>query len=381
MLRNVAFIAAKETKSFLREWEVYFFSFAMPVAFMYFIGTVTSQSSGSVGPAPKDPIALEQPASAGFLADQLAQRLEQNGMVVERPDSPEDAEKYARRLVIPENFTERALRGEKTVIKLLRRDEGTASDYDQFRVSRAVYTVLADLVATARVGERPDVAAFDRLHQMPRPLTLEVHAAGNRKEFPTGFEQAVPGIMIMFTLMALLSGGSVSLVVERQRGLLKRLASAPLARGEIFAGKWLGRLALGVVQIAFCMLVGTLLFGMNWGPDLPMILAVLLAWGALCASFGMLLGNLVRTERQGIGISVLATNGLAALGGLWWPIEIAPRWMQHLAAWLPTGWAMDAMHQLVSFRAGAASACPQLALLAVATAVVGWLGARTFRFQ
>ena len=136
-----------------------------------------------------------------------------------------------------------------------------------------------------------------------------------------------------------------------------------------------------MVQIVFCMFVGTLLFGMDWGPDLPMVLAVLLAWGTLCASFGMFLGNLVRTEGQAVGISVLATNGMAALGGLWWPIEVAPCWMQYMAAWLPTGWAMDAMHQLVSFRAGAASACRQLIALLIANVVVGWLGARTFRFQ
>ena len=91
MLRNAAFIAAKETKSFLREREIYFFSFAIPVAFMYFIGTVTSQSSGGVGAASKDPIALEKPENAGFLADQLEQRLEQNGLVVQRPESPQAA--------------------------------------------------------------------------------------------------------------------------------------------------------------------------------------------------------------------------------------------------------------------------------------------------
>jgi ABC-type multidrug transport system permease subunit len=55
--------------------------------------------------------------------------------------------------------------------------------------------------------------------------------------------------------------------------------------------------------------------------------------------------------------------------------------MQTVAMSLPTGWAMDAMHQLVSFRAGAAAAWPQLAALAISAAIVGWLGARTFRYQ
>ncbi len=381
MLRNVAFITRKEIRYLFRGWEIYFWSFAMPAVFMYFIGTVTSQFGGRGPAGSKDPIALEVPPSAGFLVDRLVQRLEQNGYAVERPESPESLAQYSRRLTIPEGFTDLALRGEKTVVKLQRKEEGMAQDYDQFRVTRAVYTVLADLVVCAKSGEPLNPQAFERLDKMPRSLTLEVRPAGQRKQVPSGFEQAVPGIMIMFSMLALLSTGSVTLVIEREQGLLKRLASAPLSRGEIFAGKWIGRLALGYLQVLFCMVIGALLFGMDWGPDLPMILAVLAAWGALCASFGMLLGNLVRTEGQGIGISVLATNVLSGLGGQWWPIEVAPRWMQKLAMCLPNGWAMDAMHQLVSFRAGAAAAVPQLAALVVAFAVVGWLGARTFRFQ
>ena len=162
---------------------------------------------------------------------------------------------------------------------------------------------------------------------------------------------------------------------------MKRLASTPISRGELFVGKWAGRLVLGTAQIVFAMIAGAVLFGMKWGPDLPMILLVLLAFGALCASFGVLLGNLARSEGQGIGVAVLTTNVISALGGLWWPIEITPRWMQSLALCLPTGWAMDAMHQLITFRAGAPAVCPQLAALAISAVIVGWLGAKTFRYQ
>ena len=277
MLRNIAFIADRETRSFLRDPEIYFYAFAMPVAFMYFIGTVTSQLGGGAG-ASRDPIAVVVPADAGFLADELVRRLEQNKFAVERPETPDAAERFARRLVVPERFTDRVLEGEKCVVKLVRKEEGLAADYDRFRVSRAVYTVLADLVACADAEDRPDPAAFRRLAEMPRSVTFEVASAGKREKVPTGFEQAVPGIMIMFVMLALLSSGGVSLVVDRQQGLLKRLASTPISRGEVFAGKWLGRLALGAVQLAFSMVAGTLLFGMDWGPDLPMIVAVLAAW-------------------------------------------------------------------------------------------------------
>ena len=47
----------------------------------------------------------------------------------------------------------------------------------------------------------------------------------------------------------------------------------------------------------------------------------------------------------------------------------------------PTGWTMDALHKLISFQAGASSALPQLMILVVATAAVGTLAVRRFKYE
>src|SRR5262249_60686199 len=95
---------------------------------------------------------------------------------------------------------------------------------------------------------------------------------------PAGFEQTVPGTMTMFTLIVLLTSGAVRLAIERKEGLLRRLASTPISRGSIVFGKWAARLGLGLVQIGVGLVAGSLLFGVRWGPSLPMIGVVLLAW-------------------------------------------------------------------------------------------------------
>ena len=169
--------------------------------------------------------------------------------------------------------------------------------------------------------------------------------------------------------------------MERRQGLLKRLASAPLSRGEVFLGKWLGRLALGLIQIAFALVAGRVLFRMDWGPDLPMVLLIMLGWAGFCSSFGILLGSLARTEGQAIGLGVLAGNLFAALGGCWWPVEIAPAWMQALARLTPAGWTMHALHQLASFQAGPVAALGDLGRLLLLGAIVGWMAARQFKFD
>jgi ABC-type Na+ efflux pump permease subunit len=364
----------------LRRRETLLWTFVMPPVFFFFIGTITGGFGGDGG---DDPIALSAPPGAGFLADQVEKRLEQQGFEVERPTGAA-LESAERRLVIPAGFTDEVLAGRRVSVTFATRAEGTNADYDEVRVARAVYGVLADVVVSAAESANagpPSFATIQRVAAAPRTLTLQVAEAGQRRRVPTGFEQAVPGTMVMFTLLVMLTSGAIWLVIERKEGLLRRLAAAPLPRGGIVLGKWMGRMALGLVQIGFAMLAGTLLFRMRWGTDLPAVALVLVAWAALAAALGLLLGNLARNEGQATAVGVLTSNVLAALGGCWWPIEVAAPWMQKLALFLPTGWAMDALHKLVSFGAGAASIVPHVTVLSAAAILAGWAAARTFRYE
>jgi ABC-type multidrug transport system permease subunit len=40
---------------------------------------------------------------------------------------------------------------------------------------------------------------------------------------------------------------------------------------------------------------------------------------------------------------------LAALGGCWWPLEIVSDTLKKVALLIPTGWAMNTLHGLISF--------------------------------
>ncbi len=388
MLRSSWFIARKDLAYLLTRKETILWTFVMPIIFFYFIGTVTSGFGGPGGSGDEpDALALRAPEGSGFLLDELVLRLEEQNYAIEQPTSPEEFEAYSRRLTVPSpegeqpGFTQRVIGGEEVAVTFDRRGEGPGTQFDQIRVGRAIYTVLADLVVIAQEGDEPSPETFQRLAERPRAMTLDVKPAGKRKHIPTGFEQTIPGTMVMFTMLVLLTGGATILVIEREQGLLRRLASTPISRGSVVLGKWTGKMCLGLVQIAFAMLAGTVLFRMQWGSALPMICVVLFAWASFNASLGILLANLVRSRAQMDGVGVLTTMVLAAVGGCWWPIEITPDWMQKLALFLPTGWAMDAMHKLISFGYGAESALNHVLVMVGAALVLGWLGARTFRYE
>jgi ABC-type multidrug transport system permease subunit len=136
---------------------------------------------------------------------------------------------------------------------------------------------------------------------------------------------------------------------------------------------------LGVVQTAFLLAVGKFLFHVNLGANLPGVAVVLIVFAWVAGSLGVLIGSVTRAEERVIGICILASLLMAALGGCWWPLEIAPPIQKLLALCLPTGWVLQALHQLISFGSGFETALiPLVALLGFGLAA-NILAARFFK--
>jgi len=383
-MRNALFIAWHDVRYQLRQGATLVWVFVMPPVFFYFIGTVTSGFSGQMSGDTATPIVVEAEAP-GFLKDQIDLRLRENDFEPEWLEEvvPDAEGNLPRRvLTFAANLSDQVVAGEQVSASFDTRASALSKDYEVIRIQRSLYTALADIVtADARSGDDLSAAALIELNNETRVWQLDVSAAGQRLIIPSGFEQAIPGILVMFTLLVLLTSGSSMLVVERLQGLLRRLASAPMTRAEVVAGKWGGRMVLGALQIGSAVLIGTFIFKMSWGPDIAMIVLVLAAWAAFCASAGLLLGSLAKTEGQASGLGVLFANVLAALGGCWWPIEVTPEWMQALSKMVPTGWTMDALHKLISFEAGPASAIPNVITLLLGAFIVAALAVNRFRYE
>lgn len=381
MWRHVWFIAAKDTRFLFREKSTIVWVFLMPLLFFYFIGTLTSGFTGGA-PTGQQRLQYSHGAERGVLAEQLEQRLTENDFAVERTGEPESASADdIARLTLTDDFDRKLRGGERVVLKYAAAGEGMARDLELLRVQRAAYTVLADMLAAKQQSGEADRESLQAIKKMTPSLTLNVQAAGRRQTVPDGFEHAIPGELVMFTMLVMVISGSMLVLTERKQGLLRRLAATPLTRGQIVLGKWLGKMILGIAQIGVGMVIATALFGMNWGPQYVGVLAVLVTWAAFCASLGLLLGTLAQTEAQVMGLGILVSMVLAALGGCWWPIEITPQWAQDLQKTLPSGWTMDAMHRLISFRHSTVTVVPHMLALAIGSGLVGWIVKIRFRYE
>jgi ABC-2 type transport system permease protein len=278
------------------------------------------------------------------------------------------------------------LAGERQTLRL-EREPGSSEDFGiaaQVHVVRAIVRALAGLIELSSEGasasDERALARFREVAERPDPVRLHVSHAGGGHVVPSGRAQSVPGVMTMSVLMMTLIYGGVFLAMEKATGMVRRQATLPLGRAGIFAGKLLGRLLIAGLQIAMLVLTGRYLFGVSWGGSPAGLVLLLVSYAAAVAAMATFLGAVVDTAAQASSVGWITAMIFASLGGCWWPAEIMPRWLQAAAHALPTAWAMDGFHALISFGRGVDAVLLPAAMLFGFAAIFTLLGARCLRF-
>src|SRR5215475_12706527 len=219
-----------------------------------------------------------------------------------------------------------------------------------------------------------DPSAEDKISMREENLT------GNRLSV-TVFEQRVPGFALMFVLLAVIFGTSMSMHDERDWGTLSRLLVAPGGFTRILLGKLGARFVVGVVQMIVLLGWGHWLFGVSLGSSpLAMVILTLASVFAVVAA-GMLVAGLARSREQTLPLGLSLVMALSALGGLWWPQSAQPDWISRISPAVFTTWSMRGLNDLILREGGLrAVLLPAVVLLAYGAAMLV-LGLRLFRFR
>ena len=376
-MKHVLAIGHNDLRLFLKHKSAYVWLFLMPLAFVYFMGFAVR---GPGDPSNRKPPVLVENQDTNFLGRFFLDELGAQGMWVLNPTNRETA---ARGIRIPAAFTENALRQKQTKLVFFKREGSAEADAAiiEVRLVRALIALnghILEAVTQPAGSNALTEANLRKVREAPDPVSLNARFAG-RKPVPSGFNFSLPGNLVMYLMMNLLIFGGATVAAERRNGVIKRFMVHPVRRGELVMGKIYGLMLLGAVQIVFFLGVGKFAFGVNLGANLPAVTLTLLVFAWVAGSLGVLVGSLVAAEDRVAAICVLASLLMAALGGCWWPLELAPPSLKIIALCLPTGWAMQALHQLISFGSGLGAVVVPLAVLLGFGAAANLLAARFFR--
>ncbi|QAY70701.1 ABC transporter permease [Xylanimonas protaetiae] len=205
-----------------------------------------------------------------------------------------------------------------------------------------------------------------------RTSVFELDTAG-----ATRVDFATPGVLAVAIMSTAFTSQAIATAFDRRNGVLRLLATTPLGRRGLLAGKVLAVLAIEVVQAV--VLCGVAL-ALGWRPDaagVPAAIGAGLLGTAAFTALALLLAGALRAE----GVLALANLVLVLLvvgGGVLVPPDRLPAGLADVAAWLPSGALGEAMRGALL-----GGGVPGVTLLVLAgwTALFSWGAARLFRWQ
>jgi len=182
-------------------------------------------------------------------------------------------------------------------------------------------------------------------------------------------------VAVLFVLFAAVNG-ALTLLEERDNGLIDRIVAGPGSVRVLVDGKFLFLAIQGALQIGVIYIVAWLVHGVDLpGHLLPWSITTLIV-AAAAAGLALVTATICRTKRQAQTVANVAILILSALGGSMVPRFLMPESFQAIGWITPNAWALEA-YTTIFWRDGALIELLLPWAVLSAIALLGWWGART----
>ena len=207
-------------------------------------------------------------------------------------------------------------------------------------VQQVYFAELTDIVIEAASGAPLPEGAPE-----PTPLDFGRMIEQTMAVADTGVAPAVSyyagAVAAMFLLFSALNG-AITLVTERESGLIDRVATGPGGVGAVIDGKFAFLVVQGIVQVTIIFLVAWIGFGVDvistahyWA-----ITTVISAVAAAALALGFV--SICNTHVQAQTIGTVAVIIVSALGGSMVPRFLMPEAIRDTGWITPNAWVIDA---------------------------------------
>jgi ABC-2 type transport system permease protein len=191
---------------------------------------------------------------------------------------------------------------------------------------------------------------------------------GENEIIPNSVQHNVPA-WTLFAIFFIIVPLSINMVKEKSQGTFIRLRTNPVSYLTVLRGKTVVYLAVCLIQFGLMLGIGVYLFPILGLPSLdvsgkiPLLFLVALFAGLAAIGLGLLLGTVAKTQEQSAPFGATFVVILAALGGVWVPVFIMPKFMQTLSNVSPMNWGLNAFYDVFLRDVGIIDLVPELSLL------------------
>jgi len=203
----------------------------------------------------------------------------------------------------------------------------------------------------------------NRLVPMPIDLNPDINGAltvsekyavnpdGKTKLVPDSTQHNVPA-WSMFAIFFIVISLSSNMIRERESGCFNRLLTMPCPFSLYLLSKVAVYLCVCLLQLTLIIVSGMFLIpllglpALQLGSNFAAIAATGVSSSLAAIGYGVAIGSIARTNQQASIFGAVSVVILAALGGVWIPTFIMPRFMQYLSHISPLNWGLNAFNEL-----------------------------------
>jgi ABC-2 type transport system permease protein len=203
------------------------------------------------------------------------------------------------------------------------------------------------------------------------------------RAIPTGnltyLQFMTPGVLAQSVLFVAIFYG-ITVVWERDLGLLNKLLSTPAPRSAIVLGKALSAGVRGIFQaIAILILALIMRIDIILNPlSVLSVFVLVVLLGMSVSSLSMALASLFRSRERMMGIGQAITMPMFFASNAIYPLSMMPGWLKPIATVNPLSYVVDAIRALLG--TGNLSSVPvDILAIVIATIVLFALASLSFR--
>lgn len=177
-------------------------------------------------------------------------------------------------------------------------------------------------------------------------------------------------------------GGFASALRQAQTtGTLEALMMTPVPVPLIIVGSAAWSYAYMTFRVLVYLLTGLLILGVSFhGANLAAALLILLLGIVAFASIGIMAASIIMVIKRGDPVTSLLGNLANLVGGVYYPVEVMPGWLQGVAKLLPISYALHGMRLALLTGAGWPELWPDILTLSLFCVILFPLSILTFRY-
>jgi len=350
-------------RAYRRDWVALFFGFFFPLIFMGLFGVLNFGSFGHVelGIVDNANNADSQAFRAGLAKVETLHV--SSGNDAEEQDALGKGDRDIV-LVIPADFKiARAAPGAPVPTLTILENQGRGQ---QVAVGEAILNQVIDQMSFAVSQTAPILT------------TKKEQVQGRNLKY---IDFLTPGILGMTIMQLGVASVMFTFVIDRQRGVIRRIMATPLSRRNYMAAHVLERLILAIVQVGVLLAVAIFGFKAQIIGSLWVVLIMVVIGSALFLCLGFAMSSFVTTENQAPAVMQLVTLPQMFLSGVFFSRDAVPAFLKPVSDVLPLTFLNEGLRQVSTAGASLGEIGGDVLGIGVWTAILFVIAVRFFKLE